>query len=239
LLYIVSGWQSGEKWAAAKGIPAGVLLGLLVLVRPANLAFLPFLLALLIARRLISGRLVAGMVAGALLPIALQVGATYALWGRIGYGFYPDETFSREWRGVWLGLFSHRHGLFVHHPWYFLLLVLNLVALAGSSRQRTVALGALVTWVALALGNGLWWCWWFGDSFGNRAFIEALVPLSTAAALGLSAWQRSRWLQAGLTALLTLCIVANLYLWGGYMLGRYAHNGDDPLGQVYGWAIGE
>jgi len=209
------------------------------LIRTANLALLPFLVALLIARRLISGRLVAGIVVGALLPIALQVVATYALWGRLGYGLYPDETFTREWSGVWLGLVSHRHGLFLYHPWYLLLLVLNVVALAGSSRRRIIAAGALATWVALALGNGLWWCWWFGDSFGNRAFIETLVPLSTAAALGLSAWQRSFRLRVGLSVLLAICIAANLYLWGGYMLGRYAHSGSDSIGQVYGWICGD
>ncbi len=238
LLYLVSGWQTGMKRALGQGITAGALLGLLVLIRTANLALLPFLVALLFARRTMSGRLVAGMVVGALLLVGLQVGATYALWGRLGYAVYPDESFSSEWRGVGLGLVSHRHGLFLHHPWYLLLLALNLVALAGPPRQRIIAAGALVTWLILALGNGLWWCWWFGDSFGNRSFIEALLPLSTGAAMGLSAWQRSRRLRVGLVAVLAICIMANLYLWAGYMLGRYAHNGEDSLRQVYGWACG-
>ena len=179
------------------------------------------------------------MVIGALLLVGLQVGATYALWGRLGYAIYPDESFANDWRGVWLGLVSHRHGLFVHHPWYLLLLVVNLLALAGPPRQRLIAAGALVSWVILALGNGLWWCWWFGDSFGNRSFIETLLPLSTVAALGLTSWQRSRLLRTGLIAVLAICVMANLYLWAGYMLGRYAHNGDAPLCQVYGWAIGK
>jgi hypothetical protein len=239
LLYIVSGWQSNKEWALLQGIPAGVVLGLLLVIRTANLAILPFLVALLIARRLVSGRLIAGVIVGALLPVILQSGATYALWGKFGYGLYPDETFSSEWSGVWLGLFSHRHGLFSHHPWYLLLLALNVLVIIRAPRQRLVAAGALITWGIIALGNGLWWCWWFRDSFGNRAFIETLIPLSTVAALGLPAWQRSRMLRAGLVAALTLCIMANLYLWAGYMLGRYAHNGDDSLRQVYGWAIGE
>lgn len=236
LLYLVSGWKPDEGRTLGQGIAAGAILGLLILIRSANLAILPFMAALLAWHRVMTARVAAGMVIGALALISLQVGATYALWGRLGYTIYPDESFANDWRGVWLGLFSHRHGLFVHHPWYLVLLALNLVALAGPSRRRLVAAGALVSWTCLALGNGLWWCWWFGDSFGHRSFVETIVPLTTAAALGLPAWQRSRAVRGGLVAVLALCILANVYLWTGYLLGRYAPNGDDPLGRVYGWA---
>lgn len=222
----------------ARAAAAGALLGLLVIVRSANLALLPFFAALLAARRAATRRTLVVMALGAAATLVLQAAATRALWGEFGYRLYPGETFTRNWRGILLGLFSARHGLFVHHPWYALLVAANAAALFLPSRRRLVAAGALLSWAALAVGNGLWWCWWFGDGFGNRAFVEALVPLTVGAAVAWGDRLASRRARVALAAALAACALANAYLWGGYLLQRYAHDGSDSVGRVYGWALG-
>jgi hypothetical protein len=220
-----------------RALSAGACLGLLILVRNANLAVLPFAITMLAARRALSLKGVLTLGGAALLVVTVQWAATCALWGKLGYYLYPDESFALDWRGVLFGLFSARHGLLVHHPWYALLILLNVISLFKAPAHRWLAAGALAGWLALAIGNGLWWCWWFGDSFGNRGFIEALVPLSFGAAAGCSEWRLSRRARTALVIILALCMAANAYLWAGYLLQRYAHDGHDALRHVYGWIL--
>lgn len=238
IVFLVAGWSADATRAArARALAVGALFALLLLIRNAHIVMLPFVIALLAAKRAANIRTLAWAVLSAGLVLALQVLASYALFGQIGFNLYPGETFSRDWNGVLYALFSSRHGLFLHHPWYALLLLLNVAALFGSPKARWIAAGALVGWFLLVLGNGLWWCWWFGDSFGHRAFIESLVPLTFGAAVGCGEGLASRRRLVALAAVLILCALANAYLWAGYLLQRYPHDGSAPLPQVYAWPL--
>ncbi len=238
IVFLVAGWPADAPRAArARAMAVGALFALLLLIRNAHIVMLPFVIALLAAKSAANIRTLAWAILSAGLVLALQVLASYAMFGQIGFNLYPGETFSRDWNGVLYALFSSRHGLFLHHPWYALLLILNVAALFGSPKARWIAAGALVGWLLLAIGNGLWWCWWFGDSFGHRAFIESLVPLTFGAAVGCGEGLSSRRRFIALAAILAVCSLMNVYLWAGYLLQRYAHDGSAPIHQVYGWAM--
>lgn len=238
VLFLIAGWPAEAPRAArGRALAVGALFALLLLIRNAHIVMLPFIIALLAAKRAANARVLAWAGLSAGLVLALQVGASYALFGQIGLNLYPGETFSRDWNGVLYALFSSRHGLFIHHPWYALLLLFNVTALFGSPKSRWIAAGALAGWLLLAIGNGRWWCWWFGDSFGHRAFIEALVPLTFGAAVGCGEFLASRRRYIAVAAILVLCSLMNAYLWTGYLLQRFSHDGSAPLRQVYGWAL--
>lgn len=121
----------------------------------------------------------AGAFAGAFIPLALSAWAVAAARGGWFVESYPGEPF--HWRdGAWWSvLFSPRHGVFHHHPF----LVVGFAGLVVAARsvkllgledpvhlRRAWLLSALLSCLLLYAVNAAWWCWWFGSSFGNRAF---------------------------------------------------------------------
>jgi hypothetical protein len=84
-------------------------------------------------------------------------------YGKEGFNFTSPEIFKV--------LFSYRKGLFVYSP---VLLLAILGMMVGLSKGRRGFMGLmvflmLVTWVISS-----WWMWYYGGSFGQRAFIEYL-----------------------------------------------------------------
>jgi hypothetical protein len=219
-----------EKLAAV-----GALLGLAAIIRPTNLAlaafFLPFLWKPL-GRDL---RAWAAVVAPFLAVVAIQVALASALWGRLQFQGYSDEGFTSGLHGIVATLFASRHGLFVYHPWY--LLALGLTAAAMARRDtRPPAIGALVSFAVLTVANGTWWNWWFGDGFGNRAFIEVIPALLVPSVLwlsGASADMRLR-LRSVASAVIVLSVV-NAVLWTGFIFRRYPPDGGHSVTDAYFW----
>ncbi len=71
-------------------------------------------------------------------------------------------------------LFSSNHGLISWHP-IIAVCLLGLVLLSRSE-QRVLGRMALVCCAAQLYVVASWWCWWMGNSFGNRGFLS-LTPL--------------------------------------------------------------
>jgi hypothetical protein len=216
----------------------GLLLGLALIVRPSNLAMAPFFVLVLVdffpRWRSHIGRLMLG----AAPMIAIHFASLWALWGSFRVSGYVNEGFTSGWTGIARTLFSSRHGLFIYHPWYLIMLAISVLALRNSSTRRA-ATGALLSWIALACINGLWWCWWFGDSFGNRAFIELIPALIVPAAVWLSALPamlRPRWVRA-LAVTATALTATNLVLWTGYVLRRFPPDGRHSVADAYLWPV--
>jgi hypothetical protein len=214
----------------------GALLGLAVIIRPSNAAlasfFVPFLLKPL-------GRSVANWVVfigSFACVVALQVLLASLLWGHLAFSGYVGEGFTSGVRGIVGSLFSSRHGLFIYHPWYLVVLLLSILA-TRSRETRSIAVGTLLSFAAFVVINGTWWSWWFGDSFGNRSFIELIPPLVVTGVLWLSALapaQRSR-ARIGVAAAVFVLSLSNAWLWGGYILRRYPPNGEHTVAQAYLW----
>lgn len=219
-------------------VAAGALLGLVLIIRLSNIALAPFVLLALMEWferwRSHLGRLALG----ATPLILLHFLSIWVLWGSLHVSGYGDEGFTSGWRGIPKALFAQRHGLFIYHPWYLLALGCC-VAAARRTGTRRVAAGALASFVAFACINGTWWSWWFGDSFGNRAFIELIPALTVPAVLWLSsvpALRRVRRVRA-VAATVAVLAAANLTLWTGYVLRRFPPDGLHTVGQAYLWPI--
>ena len=73
--------------------------------------------------------------------------------------------------------------MLVYHPWYVALLLFAAYGAIHLPQARRICIAAIALFLLMAIANGTWWCWWFGHSFGNRAFVETLPSLSLSAAL--------------------------------------------------------
>lgn len=157
---------------------ASFSLGLTALIRPVNgivLLGVPVVVGGLVEtltgieslfhkkKVLFTGVLVAVLVMG-LQPLVylIQTGKPF-VWS------YQEEGFDFLNPEVWNVLFSYRKGLFVYCPILFLA-VLGLVSGIIKRKQGFVELLmflALIVWLISS-----WWMWYYGGSYGHRAFIE-------------------------------------------------------------------
>ena len=121
-------------------------------------------------------RALAAMVLGGAPFIALQLFAWKIVYGRwlvFSYG-ENNESFDFLHPAFPELLFSPRHGLFYWHPFLA-------AGFAGlffwAWRERRFAAPLLVCALLTLYVNASWWCWWFGASFGHRAFEAPLLGL--------------------------------------------------------------
>jgi hypothetical protein len=175
--------------------------------------------------------------AGALGIAAIQPVTLYLLWGQWRLSTYPSEHFSAGLKGVVGTLFSHRHGLFIYNPWYAALLLLTGCAVFRQRALFRVATAAVGSFLLFVVANGTWWCWWFGHSFGNRAFIETLPVLSLVAGLEVSRSGMTRRRSTFLTVLMCAVVVLDFYLWTGYLMSAYPRDGSNSVAQAYLWLL--
>jgi len=214
----------------------GLMLGLLILVRNTNIFLLPFLLVL-ISLSLQEVREWFWLTFGIGIMLFLQQLSLFLLWGEPILYSYGNEGFQANLRGFLNVTFGASYGVFVYHPWYLILLVLNIAGLFWLKFDRNLLLSILFGFFALTLINGLWDR--VGDSFGNRMFIEMLAPLSFGAAIAVS---KIRQFSQNIDLVWVLpcaaiAIASNFYLWAGYLLRQYPHNSDRTLLAVYQWLL--
>lgn len=154
---------------------AGIALGLAAITRFQTAVFgvLPLWMWVRYARQ--SGSVAASirsalaLVAGALPLVALQLIAwkiVYGSWLVYSYG-QESEPFYWMHPAVREVLFSANHGLFYWHP-FLIAGLAGLLVLAW--RERGLVWAGVVAAVITIYVNAAWWCWWFGSSFGSRAF---------------------------------------------------------------------
>jgi 4-amino-4-deoxy-L-arabinose transferase-like glycosyltransferase len=112
--------------------------------------------------------LIVAIVAGAI-PLSLQMIAWKIMYGSFFLYTYQGETFNWAHPHLWEVLFSPFHGLFNWHP-MMLIGFLGFVAWAVQSRRYTEAVCFTVSLLLSIYVNASWNNWWFGGSFGSRAF---------------------------------------------------------------------
>ena len=193
-VFLWSGWRVGARASARSAVACGALLGLLFLIRPYNLLFGLLLVPLFVLTQGVSGwaekiRLSAVITVSAAFVAAPQLMLWKHYFGTYlvnPYSVFPARLdFAHPF--LYEVLFSVEKGVFWWAP-------VLLVALAGLtlmlfSRMWALALSSLlaigmVTWVIAS-----WPCWWLGEGFGHRGFVDT-YPLF---ALGL-AWVLHRTL---------------------------------------------
>lgn len=148
-------------------------------------------------------RVLAGASAGAAV-IALQLGAWQIVYGSWLVDSYSGEGFDWGNPQVRSVLFSPFHGLFYWSP----LLLPAAVAFAFAPVLRA---GSRWTWAVVFLlciyVNAAWSCWWFGSSFGARAFEGCVLFCMFGLAEILRRVRSRRWL-APLTATAAALLIA-------------------------------
>lgn len=116
--------------------------------------------------------------AGLLPPLLVQMAAWRILYGNwIAYS-YGDER--PDWSHPHLieSLFSPRHGFFYWHP----LMLAGVVGLFAWASKVKPARPWALSFIAILALNGCWPNWWFGASFGNRAYDGAIFLAMTGLA---------------------------------------------------------
>ena len=214
----------------------GLLIGLLILVRNTNIVMLP-LFFYLFWRKPSKPNQIAILLGGMLLMLFLQQLSLFYLWGHPTFNSYKGQGFTGGIAGLWSSLWGQGNGLFIYHPWYLILVVINLCGLVWLNQDRLLHLMIIVSFGGLWFINGLWG--FAGDSFGHRAFIDIVTVLSFGAALGVASFPRNFYQSLRIPALLLAIILmfANIYLWGGYLLQKYPQNPQRTALQAYTWII--
>ena len=152
-------------------VVVGLFSGLTLLCRPPTIPFL-FYPAYLFCQGLAGSRsarlmtLVAAASAGCI--VLIQFVAWKLLFGSYFVYSYSGESFNWSRPQIINILFSPFHGLFYWHPIYLIgFLSLGYYSFAGKSREVGIILSSVI---AGSYINSAWHNWWYGVSFGNRAF---------------------------------------------------------------------
>lgn len=214
----------------------GLLIGLLILVRNTNIVMLPLFLYLFWEKRPKLNE-IASLIGGMLMMLFLQQLSLFLIWGKPIFNSYQNQGFRGNLTGLWSNLWGQGNGVFIYHPWYLVLVIINLCGLIWFNQNRLLHLMILISFSGLWLINGLWG--FAGDSFGHRAFIEVITILSLGAAFGVASFPRNFYQSLRQPALILAMILtlSNIYLWGGYLLQKYPQNPQRTALQAYTWII--
>jgi len=201
----------------------GIIFGLIVLIRPTNIMFLVLFLATGDIRERIL--FLFRNYAKILLMIAMFVVVwipQFAFWKYVsGHWFfytYGDESFFWNNPQVISSLFSYRKGWLVYTP----LMMLAFIGLPVLWRQyRPLFWQVISVLILLTYINSSWWCWWFGGSYGNRAYIDGYGIFALAIAAFLSFIAKYRYKILSFTGIVVLAAFAflNLFQTWQYRMG--------------------
>jgi hypothetical protein len=155
--------------------------------------------------------------AGAFVPVILQMGAWKSVYGHTIVFSYQGESFNLASPKILAVLFSDFHGLFNWHP--FLLIGFS-AFVVSALRARDIRIVWVISSLLIIYLNASWWCYWFGSSFGNRAFevLNLFAMLGTALLLDRP---KPSWIRRGILALGAVAIAWNAQLLAGWLIQTY------------------
>ena len=233
-----------ERPTVTRALLLGLGVGLVAAIRPTNLVVVLFPLLVGIrrwsdararGRALIThpGLLAAGA-GGLLVPVTLQLLYWHHLTGHFivnAYGSSPRLELGHP--HLLAVAFSVRKGLFFWTP-------LLALAVAGLPflRNRSPAL-LLATATVLAVEFWVvasWTQWWYGGSFGQRAFVDSL-PLFAIGLAGLIDGVRTSRARTPVAVAVVLTACLSLHAMGEYWLGNIPYDG--TTWQIYLHSFGK
>lgn len=233
-IYQLTFWEQLNKRPLQYGFTSGLIVSLIIFVRPLNLLFLA---ASVFFGRDFRQRLQAQLQWKFLWPLliasVLIALPQFAYWKYLSGSFitdtYPGESFYWLHPRIMEFLFSPNNGLLIYNP-----LVLLMFAGLALMIHRKVENGwlILITSLLLIYVSASWWSWHFGCGFAARNFVEYYVLLSFPLAY-LIQYPKQKKVRFLFYFLLILFSVYNLkmvYSYGGCWFGegnwdwtRYAH----------------
>ena len=173
-----------KKYGIWQNLTFGLLIGLIILIRPTNVLFVSTFLFLdinsqseifLRIKRLFHFKTLITITIGVLLIALPQILYwNYASGSFLDYS-YGDEGFN--WMNFKLlnTWFSPNNGLFIYTPFYLLVIVL-LLLMIKNKKENGIYL--LVLFLTISYTFSSWWAWSFGCSFGARSYVEYLSVFS-------------------------------------------------------------
>lgn len=225
LLFFTHQFYATNSKKHAYAMRLGLLVGLIVLIRPTNV-----LLALIVLYYGLSLRDGRGlgerlrtytssyvlMAVFSFIVFVPQCLYWYRQTGNFFFFSYGGERFFFDQPMILQGLFGFRKGLFIYTP-------VALLAVAGFFFYKKFLLNFSVVYVILALSTYVtlsWWSYTYGNSFGLRPFIDLypLLALSFAALLQ-TAYNRHLAVFALVLSISAGLIALNLIQTKQYMLG--------------------
>lgn len=168
-----------------------VACSLIVVIRPVNALFIPFLFLIFIKKAELSWSEIKAialsknrwmfwvLICGSFAAPQL-IYWDYAFGESVSYA-YGDEGFENLWSPKLLSVwFSTNNGLFLYSPVWLLLLALVFTGV-GKKLDFNSSQLSVVLFMAISILFGSWWSWHFGCGFGHRAYVEFLAPISVIA----------------------------------------------------------
>ena len=216
-IYLTIRWYENFNWRYL--IVLGFTGGVIALVRPTNLLIVVFFLlfdvrsihdfgqrVILLLRK--SPQVLVALICAMVIifPQLWWWKQQTGSWLFFSYG--ENERFYWSSPEILKGLFSYTKGWFVYTP-------MMIFSVAGFIWVRKYASDLILPLVIFTILNIYivlsWWSWWYGGSFGLRAFVEFEAPLAMCFAATLSEfWKLKKYRIAGL-ATIFLLIVFNLF----------------------------
>lgn len=189
-IYWVDKWH--EEITFKKTIYLGLLSGLIALIRPTNILVL-IILFLWNTKSLKDIGLRINLFIKNYKQVLLMVFMFFLVWvpqfiywkyvsGKFLYFSYGDLGATFIWNNPQFTeiLLSFRKGWWIYTPIMF---VSTIGIFLMFKKLPKTALSVLVFLLANIYVQASWWCWWFGGSFGLRAFIDSYgimaIPLAT------------------------------------------------------------
>jgi hypothetical protein len=228
---IVLTWEllsavSQKRLSAWRLFLATIAGSMAIICRPTDIFLLPF--AVYFVYRVIRAGFLSSLVrllplvAAGLAPLAVQMLVWKQLYGSLLCYSYEGETFHWARPAGWQTLFSSRHGLFFWSP-LLLLSVAGVVWRLWRTRLKPEPLLVcfMASFLILWYCNSSWYCWWFGDAFGARAFLELSGLFVLGLAFTMEAVRRSgRITQRVFASFLVLALAYHFALMGLYVFQR-------------------
>ena len=214
---------------------AAVFLGVVVLIRPINgivLLSIPFLIHQPAHLwRFFQPLRITFMAVIVLAILSIQLLLWKVQTGNYYLHSYKNEGFYFSNPELWNCLFSFRKGLFVYSP-------IILIALLGSLvfwKKNRFAFFALTSFFLILLYLvSSWWNWYYGPSFGQRAFVDFYAVLAIPLAFSIEKIQQANWRK---TVLLICCGCVFLNLIQTYQYNKQILSSWDMNFQKYAYVF--
>ena len=183
LIYLVIKWYATQK--IRYPILIGLVAGMILLVRPLNLLFLPLILfwgvgswlALRDRTRFLlnSWKQILFLFLAATVVLIPQFFYWHLTTGQFIYYSYGEERFFFHQPHILQGIFGYRKGWLVYTP---VMIFAILGAFVTFKRYRSLFMPMVIIVLAYIYFIFSWWAWWYGGGFGLRAMIDSYALLA-------------------------------------------------------------
>ncbi len=183
LIWLVTRWYAVPS--VRKAILIGLVAGMILMVRPVNLVFLPLIYlweagswsALreriqMLRKKWLHLLIIAGVAFLVIIPQMLYWRLTT---GHFIYYSYEDERFFFNNPHLIRGIFGYRNGWLVYTP----VMIFSILGVFLTFKQhRRLYIPMLGVWLVFLYVTFSWWCWWYGGGFGLRTMIDSYALLA-------------------------------------------------------------